>query len=206
MPGSVNFVSRLVQTFLILIITFSLLKGIHTSRSTGESIASHYAKKYSSRNQGIFSLRLFNSSRGFGYGEEERGEEEKEKPVINEAKRISPQELMHRSLPFDRTRAPKLLHQSWKNDTLPAKFQRWSATCQKANPDWEYVLWSDKDNLELITRFAPWFLKTYKDLKSEIYRADAIRNVYMHVFGGCVKVFAVKANILISTSPESMPT
>ncbi|KAL9630835.1 MAG: hypothetical protein Q9164_006217 [Protoblastenia rupestris] len=117
---------------------------------------------------------------------------------------------MYRSLPFDRTRAPKLLHQSWKNDTLPAKFQRWSATCQKANPDWEYVLWSDKDNLELITRFAPWFLKTYKDLKSEIYRADAIRNVYMHVFGGvyadldteCIKSYdSLFAKYNISTAP-----
>ena len=37
-------------------------------------------------------------------------------------------------------------------------------------------------------RYVPWFMDTYLALPEEkpVYRADSARNVYMHVFGGCV--------------------
>ena len=171
-----------MQSASILLITFTLYRALHDGRATGQSGASHYAKQYSSRFQGVFSLQHYaNGSRLFGH----HGHEEQIQPVDLEARRISPRELMRRPLPFDRTRAPRLLHQSWKSTHLPPKFERWSSTCRKTNPDWEYVLWSDRDNYELVKKYVPWFLQTYKDLKTEIYRADAMRNVYMHVFGGC---------------------
>ncbi|KAL9127639.1 MAG: hypothetical protein Q9217_003530 [Psora testacea] len=203
MLGLHNFISRVVQSIAVLIIIFSILRGLHNGASTDESHAGHDAKRYASLFQGVFPLHIFNNSRLFGHNERKR-------PGILEAKRISPRELMNRPLPVDRTRAPKLLHQSWKNDKLPAKFQRWSTTCRKTNPDWEYVLWSDQDNYDLAKRYAPWFLKTYKRLKTEIYRADAMRNVYMHVFGGvyadldteCVKPYdSLFARYNISTAP-----
>ncbi len=106
------------------------------------------------------------------------------KPKV--ARRLYPEELMQRPLATDLTRIPKLFHQSWINGTLPAKFEEWSHSCRAANPDWEWVLWTDEDNLKLVERFAPWFLSAYEDLKTEIYRADAVRNIYMHVFGGWV--------------------
>ena len=93
-------------------------------------------------------------------------------------------ELMSRPLASDQTKVPRLLHQSWKDSTLPAKFQEWGDTCRKINPEWEHVLWTDEDNARLVEMHAPWFLDTFQDLKSEIYRADAVRNLYMHVFGG----------------------
>ena len=46
------------------------------------------------------------------------------------------------------------------------------------------MLWTDKDNLALVKKFLPWFRKPYRELSSEIYRADAVRNAYMGVFGG----------------------
>lgn len=57
------------------------------------------------------------------------------------------------------------------------------------HPDWEWVLWTDQDNLDLVRIYAPWFLPTYEALgdRIPIYRADVVRNLYMHVFGGCVK-------------------
>ena len=100
------------------------------------------------------------------------------------ARRLYPEELMQRPLATDLTRIPKLFHQSWINGTLPAKFEEWSHSCRTANSDWEWVLWTDEDNLKLVERFAPWFLSAYEDLKTEIYRADAVRNIYMHAFGG----------------------
>ena len=104
------------------------------------------------------------------------------KPKV--ARRLYPEDLMQRPLATDLSRVPKLFHQSWINATLPAKFEEWSHSCRAANADWEWVLWTDEDNLKLVQRFAPWFLNTYEDLETEIYRADAARNIYMHVFGG----------------------
>lgn len=129
----------------------------------------------------------------------------------SEAVYLSAQELMLRPLASDQTKVPKLLHQSWKNSTLPAKFQEWSETCRKINPTWEYVLWTDEDNARLVERHAPWFLNTFQNLKSEIYRADSVRNLYMHVFGGvyadldteCLLPYeSLFANYSIPTTPH----
>lgn len=52
------------------------------------------------------------------------------------------------------------------------------------NPDYEWVLWTDEDNRQMVTKYAPEFLTAYDDLPSEIYRADVSRNLYMFLFGG----------------------
>lgn len=62
---------------------------------------------------------------------------------------------------------------------------KWSQTCRDMNDDgWLHVLWTDEDNLALVTKYAKWFLPTYTKLRTEIERADAARFVYMLVFGG----------------------
>ena len=104
---------------------------------------------------------------------------EAEKPAA-----LSPQDLMSRPLSADRTHVPKLLHQSWKNSTVPDRFKAWSQTCRTTNSDWEYVLWTDDDNALMVKKYAPWFLNTFNDLPEPIERADASRNLYMHIFGG----------------------
>jgi mannosyltransferase OCH1-like enzyme len=43
---------------------------------------------------------------------------------------------------------------------------------------------TDADNLELIQRFYPESLATYLGLPAEIYRANMVRNAYLHRFGG----------------------
>lgn len=79
---------------------------------------------------------------------------------------------------------PKLFHQSWSSTELPARFQKWSDGCRDRHPDWEWVLWTDEDNEEMIRRFFPWMLQSYLSLKGPIYRADISRNAYMLLFGG----------------------
>ncbi|KAK9369793.1 nucleotide-diphospho-sugar transferase [Lipomyces kononenkoae] len=79
---------------------------------------------------------------------------------------------------------PKIIHQSWMTDELPSKFEIWSRSCREKNPDWEWVLWTDEDNLNLVKKYFPWFLKYYQALPAEIYRADVVRNMYMYVYGG----------------------
>lgn len=106
------------------------------------------------------------------------------KSESQEAERLYADELLARPLATDLKSIPKLFHQSWINSTLPTKFEEWSHSCRQANPDWEWVLWTDEDNMKLVEKYAPWFASTYDALHSEIYRADTARNIYMHVFGG----------------------
>ena len=49
---------------------------------------------------------------------------------------------------------------------------------------WRLLLWDDEDNRRLMETYAPWFLPTYDAYPGEIYRADAIRLIYMYAFGG----------------------
>ena len=100
------------------------------------------------------------------------------------AKYLTPQELMDRPISKDLQTIPKVFHQSWSSTELPAKFTRWSETCRKQHPDWEWVLWTDADNEELVKRHFPWLLKTYKAMPGMIYRADLVRNLYMYIYGG----------------------
>lgn len=150
--------SRLLQ-LMLLVLTFTLLAisllAIHNARKANHSVVDHYT--------GMFTVSESSPS---------------------EARKISAQELMSRPLATDRTKAPRLLHQSWKDSALPAKFQEWSESCRKAHPDWEYVMWTDEDNMNMVEKYAPWFVNSYDGLKSEIYRADAARNLYMYIFGG----------------------
>ncbi|KAG8806365.1 hypothetical protein FRC17_005059, partial [Serendipita sp. 399] len=80
---------------------------------------------------------------------------------------------------------PRILHQSWKNEELPDHFKRWSkAWRQYLDDTWVYVLWTDADNRKLVEKYYPQYLKSYDLLPREIYRADMVRNMYMHHFGG----------------------
>ena len=141
----------------LIFLTISLYR-LGQGREAGESALDHYKEHFS----------------------KSLGTKSKEK----EAKRLYAEELLQRPLATDLTSIPKLFHQSWINSTLPAKFEEWSHSCRQANPDWEWVLWTDEDNMKLVEKYAPWFASTYEALHSEIYRADTARNIYMHVFGG----------------------
>ena len=104
--------------------------------------------------------------------------------TASKAPQLSPTELMARPLIMSTPHMPRLFHQSWSSATLPAKFEQWSLSCREMNPGYEWVLWTDKDNRRLVEKYAPEFLEKYDGLKSEIYRADAVRNLYMFIFGG----------------------
>lgn len=103
-----------------------------------------------------------------------------------EARYLSPTELMARPLFGTQKSIPRIIHQSWKSRELPAKFEKWSQTCRRAHPEWEWVLWTDDDNRRLVERFVPGMLKAYEDLRGPIFRADIVRNAYLYLFGGWV--------------------
>lgn len=79
---------------------------------------------------------------------------------------------------------PKIFHQSWKSLELPTKFQEWSLSCREKHKGWEWVVWTDEDNLRLVQQHFPWLEDVYNGLPGVIYRADLARHLYMYIYGG----------------------
>ncbi|KAK9371933.1 nucleotide-diphospho-sugar transferase [Lipomyces chichibuensis] len=102
----------------------------------------------------------------------------------SQAAQLPSQKLLSGPLAKNFGVVPKLIHQSWASTNLPAKFEVWSRTCREQNPDWQWVLWTDEDNRNLVKAYFPWFLEYYDKLPGEIYRADIVRNMYMYLYGG----------------------
>ena len=55
----------------------------------------------------------------------------------------------------------KIIHQSWHSDVVPSKFRPWSMSWRENHPDWEWYLWTDEDNRNLVAQEIPSFLPTY---------------------------------------------
>jgi len=52
------------------------------------------------------------------------------------------------------------------------------------HPAWEYKLWTDEANRNLVKEHYPWLLETYDGFPENIMRADTARILYMHHYGG----------------------
>jgi inositol phosphorylceramide mannosyltransferase catalytic subunit len=79
---------------------------------------------------------------------------------------------------------PKIIHQTWKNNNIPEKWKKSQLSWTKKNPNWKYILWTDKDNHAFIKKYYPWFLKTYVSYPHNIQRADAVRPFLLYHYGG----------------------
>jgi len=79
---------------------------------------------------------------------------------------------------------PKIIHQTWKNNIIPEEYISYQQKVKDLHPGWEYRLWTDEDNLELVRNHYPDFLKIYTELPKNIMRADAIRYLIMDHIGG----------------------
>ena len=79
---------------------------------------------------------------------------------------------------------PHTIHQSWKSEIIPERFRSYVRSWRELHPNWEYRLWTDEDNRELIRQHYDWLLPTYDTYPYGIQRADMARLLYMHRFGG----------------------
>lgn len=81
---------------------------------------------------------------------------------------------------------PKILHRTWK--TKQIDYNIFAKTVvdswEKHNPDFEFNIHSDEDNLNFISTYYPWFLEIYNSYPKEIFRADAVRYFYLLHYGG----------------------
>ncbi|KAF8974460.1 hypothetical protein BDZ97DRAFT_1773692 [Flammula alnicola] len=81
-------------------------------------------------------------------------------------------------------RVPRILHQTWKSETLPPRWRGISQACRDMMPDYEYKLWTDAGSREFIAKHYSWFLDTFDHYVYPIQRADAIRYFVLYHYGG----------------------
>ena len=79
---------------------------------------------------------------------------------------------------------PRIIHQTWKNDRVPAPMQQLAQTWRQFHPDWEYRLWTDEQNREFIRSQHPRFLAHYDAYPHHIQRVDAVRYFILLTSGG----------------------
>ncbi len=82
------------------------------------------------------------------------------------------------------TAIPKILHQTWKDNDVPAHLVAYRQSWQTHHPAWEFKLWTDPDNRELIRQHYAWFLPIYDSYPENIMRVDAARYFILHHYGG----------------------
>ncbi|KAF8591416.1 glycosyltransferase family 32 protein [Ramaria rubella] len=99
---------------------------------------------------------------------------------------ITPAEL--EALSYNSTgrpeRIPRIIHQTWKTETLPERWQAVSKSCTDLMPDYEYMLWTDTTSRKFIAEHYSWFLPTFDAYIYPIQRADAIRYFVLYHYGG----------------------
>lgn len=79
---------------------------------------------------------------------------------------------------------PKRIHQTYKTNEIPEKWQAGQQACIDLHPDYEYILWTDEMARDFIAEKYPWFLKTWDSYPYPIQRADAIRYFVLAHYGG----------------------
>lgn len=79
---------------------------------------------------------------------------------------------------------PKIIHQTYINESIPARWQAAQKSCIDLHSDYEYILWTDAKSLDFIEKEYPWFADTFKGYEHPIQRADSIRYFVLSHYGG----------------------
>lgn len=79
---------------------------------------------------------------------------------------------------------PKIIHQTYINESIPLQWQESQRSCIDRHPDYEYKLWTDDLSREFIAAQYSWFLPIFDAYPFPIQRADAIRYFVLDHYGG----------------------
>ena len=79
---------------------------------------------------------------------------------------------------------PKIIIQTWKNDTVPQRYVKLINTIKETNPDYEYKFFTDETIEVFFKQFYPEYYNTYLNLPVKIQRIDFFRYVAVYHFGG----------------------
>ena len=95
-------------------------------------------------------------------------------------------------------RIPKKLHQTWKNEDLSTyPLVASHAAWKKALPDFEVILWTDKQVEDLVREHYPELFPTFMGYPYPIQRADIARYVILHHEGGIYADLDCSPNIMM---------
>lgn len=78
----------------------------------------------------------------------------------------------------------RIIHQMWKDDTIPDTCKPYMDSWKKHHPNWEFRFWTDEDISRLVTDHYSWFIDTYNEYQYNICRSDAARHIILHRHGG----------------------
>ncbi|XP_052768098.1 uncharacterized protein LOC128208582 [Mya arenaria] len=83
-----------------------------------------------------------------------------------------------------RPRIPHIIHQTYRNETVPFILREYARSFIANHPDWQYKFWSDADGRHLIQERHPYLLQTWDGYQQNIQRADALRYSVLYEYGG----------------------
>ena len=81
-------------------------------------------------------------------------------------------------------KVPHLIHLVWSNSSMPARNEQYIRSWVTTHPTWRLKLWTDEEALNLVSTRYPDLLKIYTKYPADIFRADAIRYMILHSYGG----------------------
>ncbi|EMR10868.1 hypothetical protein PNEG_01015 [Pneumocystis murina B123] len=79
---------------------------------------------------------------------------------------------------------PRIIHQTWKNETIPEKWEEAYDSCKKKHPNYEYIFWTDEKARDFIAQEYSWFLDQYDKYPYNIQRVDSFRYFVLVHYGG----------------------
>jgi len=79
---------------------------------------------------------------------------------------------------------PRIIHQTWKDEKVPEKFEKNLKKCMDLNRNYTHMLWTDKSIRELIVQHYSWFIETFDNYRYPIQRVDAGRYFVLYHYGG----------------------
>jgi mannosyltransferase OCH1-like enzyme len=77
-------------------------------------------------------------------------------------------------------RIPKIIHHIWLGSPLPEECKKLRETWIKHHPDWQFMLWTDKE----VEQFKLINIKRYRESNNYGERADIVRYEVLERFGG----------------------
>ncbi|PAA84843.1 hypothetical protein BOX15_Mlig001327g1 [Macrostomum lignano] len=88
------------------------------------------------------------------------------------------------SAPVSSNRIPYILHQTWITDTIPATYVPFVKSWLPHNPPLDYYYWTDAKSVQFVAKHYPHLLAMFKGYKAHLNRADSIRYMLLHHYGG----------------------
>jgi hypothetical protein len=79
---------------------------------------------------------------------------------------------------------PKIIHQIWNTEIIPADWQEFVLSWHRHHPDWQYYLWSASARKAYIAKNLPGYLKTYNRFRRNVQKADIFRYIILEQMGG----------------------